>query len=56
MSALPKPATFYTEAMLQKIREREQELREGGGFEVQNTAELRALIESRRAVRVVDAA
>jgi hypothetical protein len=56
MSALPKPATFYTEAMLQKIQEREKELREGGGFEVRSTAELRAEIKTRRAGRVVGGA
>jgi hypothetical protein len=56
MSALPKPATLFTGEMLQKLQEREQELRDGGGFEVQTTAELRAKLEARRVAQDSDEA
>ncbi len=44
------PTSFFTEEILQKLERRERELKSGGGFEVNNTSELRSRLEARRRV------
>jgi bifunctional DNA-binding transcriptional regulator/antitoxin component of YhaV-PrlF toxin-antitoxin module len=46
------PTSFFTEEILQKLEQREQELKSGAGFEVQNTSELRNRLQSRRSTSV----
>lgn len=46
------PTSFFTEEILQKLERREEELKAGGGFEAQNTSELRNRLQARRSVPV----
>ncbi len=41
------PVTFFTDEILEKLREREHELKTGGGLEVGSPGELRNRSESR---------
>ena len=44
------PISFFTEEVLQKLEQREQEIKSGGGFEVKDTSELRSRLDARRRV------
>jgi bifunctional DNA-binding transcriptional regulator/antitoxin component of YhaV-PrlF toxin-antitoxin module len=44
------PTSFFTEEIVQKLKQREEELKGGAGFEVQNTSELRTKLQARKSV------